>query len=59
MKKEQLQPNQKASPLALRKETLRRLADADLQGVAGAARVRITVGFDDDTTPIYSEMEMP
>jgi hypothetical protein len=47
------------SPLALRKETLRRLDDLELQGVAGAARVRIPVGFAEDTIPIYSYEDLP
>jgi hypothetical protein len=45
---------EKTSPLAVRKETLRRLEDSALQGVAGVAKIWIPVGFADDTTPIYS-----
>jgi len=56
MEKKQL--NQKPSPLTLRKETLRRLADSVLL-VAAGARGRIPVGFADDTTPIYSDVEGP
>ena len=59
MEKKRLKREQKPSPLVLRRETLRRLADFELQGVAGGARVRITVGFDDDTAPVYSYEEAP
>jgi|tagenome__1003787_1003787.scaffolds.fasta_scaffold16134529_2 hypothetical protein len=45
------------SLLALHKETLRLLGISDLQGVAGGAgRIRIPIGFEDDTTPIYADM---
>jgi len=50
---------QKASPLALHKETLRRLEDSELRGAVGEARGWKPVGFDDDTTPIYSYEEVP
>jgi len=40
---------------ALRKETLRLLGPSELQGVAGQVRIRIPVGYADDTTPIYAE----
>jgi len=50
---------QKVTLLALRKETLRRLEDSELRGAVGAARMWKPVGFDDDTTPIYSEVEEP
>ena len=43
----------KASTLTLRTETLRRLDDAHLPRVAGGARLRVPVGYGDDTTPIY------
>lgn len=45
----------KTSTLSLRTETLRRLDDARLPGVAGGGRIRIPVGFEDDTTPIYDD----
>ena len=56
---EKRQPKQKTGPLALRKETLRRLDDSALQGVAGAARMWRPVGVAADTTPIYSYQELP
>jgi len=59
MEKKQPKTRQKASPLALRRETLRSLGDSELQGVAGGARIYKPVGFDDDTTPIYSYEEVP
>ncbi|HKH47376.1 MAG TPA: hypothetical protein VKM72_22190 [Thermoanaerobaculia bacterium] len=59
MKKKQLKAKQKASQLALRRETLRSLGDSELRGVDGAARGWKPVGFDDDTTPIYSYEEVP
>jgi hypothetical protein len=49
----------KTSPLSLRKETLRRLQDSELRGVAGVARVRIPIGFAEDTTPIGSYDDLP
>jgi hypothetical protein len=45
---------QKKSLLALRKETLRRLEDSALQGVAGAARVHIPLGFAEESPAIKS-----
>jgi hypothetical protein len=57
MEKKQLKTIQMASVLALRKETLRRLADRELRGVAGGGRLRVPGGFYDDTTPIYIEVE--
>ena len=53
---EKKQPKTKQKlPLTLRTETLRRLEGSQLQGVAGGARIRIPVGFADDTTPIYDD----
>jgi hypothetical protein len=40
--------------LVLRRETLRRLDASDLERVAGGGRIRIPIGWADDTTPIYS-----
>jgi hypothetical protein len=59
MEKKQLKTKQKPSPLAFRKETLRRLAEPELQGVAGGARLWRPGGFADDTTPIYIEVDEP
>ena len=59
MEKKQTKTKQKASPLALHRETLRRLESSELQGVVGGARIRVPVGVADDTTPIYSEVEEP
>jgi len=54
MEKKQSTAQQKAT-LRLRTETLRRLADSELLGVAGGATLRIPIGFEDDTTPIYAD----
>jgi hypothetical protein len=51
MEKKQAQP--KTTPLSLRRETLRRLDDGQLQGVAGGGRLRVPVGFADNTEPVY------
>jgi len=59
MEKKQPKTKQETSPLALHKETLRRLEDSELRGAVGAARLWRPVGFDDDTTPIYSYEEVP
>jgi len=59
MEKKQLTTKQKTSALALRKETLRQLKKSELQRVAGGTRIRIPIGFDGDTTPIFGEMEAP
>ena len=59
MEKKQAKAQQKASALALRKETLRSLGDSELRGAVGAARMWKPAGFDDDTTPIYSYEEVP
>jgi hypothetical protein len=59
MEKKRLTPNQKTSLLALRRETLRRLGNSELQEVAGAARVHIPLGYAEDTTPIYSYEDVP
>lgn len=58
MEKENRNIRQRTSSLALRRETLRRLADSELQGVAGeGGRLRVPGGFADDTTPIYIEVD--
>jgi len=59
MEKKQQKAKQKASALRLHKETLRRLDDSELRGAVGGARMWKPAGFDDDTTPIYSEVEEP
>lgn len=48
---------QKAASLKLRTETLRRLDDPQLRGVAGGGRLRVPVGFADNTTPIYDDAD--
>jgi hypothetical protein len=53
MKKKQTQ--QQTPTLSLRRETLRRLDDESLQGAAGGGRLRVPVGFADDTTPLYDD----
>ncbi len=45
MHKQRVQTNEKPRPLTLQKETLR-LA-------VGGLRIRIPIGYADDTTPIY------
>ena len=59
MKRKSKSSKPTTSPFSLRKETLRRLVDSELQRVAGGARAYKPVGFADDTTPIYSEVEEP
>ncbi|HEX3529589.1 MAG TPA: hypothetical protein VH988_21220 [Thermoanaerobaculia bacterium] len=57
MKKKHSTAKQKTAALRLRTETLRRLDDSELQTVAGGAgRIRIPIGFEDDTTPIYADI---
>lgn len=56
MEKKQPETKQKTASLTLQTETLRRLKDSQLQGVAGGAgKIRIPTGFADDTTPIYDD----
>lgn len=57
MNKKQLEEKQKTASRMLRKETLRRLDDAQLQRAAGGARLRVPVGFADNTTPIYDDTD--
>lgn len=57
MEKKKPQTKQKTNALALRRETLRQLEESDLREAAGGGRIRIPVGFADDTTPIYSDEE--
>lgn len=45
----------KATSLGLQTETLHRLEASHLQRVAGGSRVRIPLGYADDTTPIYDD----
>jgi hypothetical protein len=48
--------NQKTTSLTLRTETLRRFDNSQLQGVAGGGgRIRVPVGYDDNTTPLYDD----
>jgi hypothetical protein len=58
MEKRQSKATQKKSSLALHKETLRRLEDSELRGAVGAARLW-KPGLDDDTAPIYVEVDAP
>jgi hypothetical protein len=53
-----LKTNQKTSAPALRKETLRRLEEVELRA-AGAARIYVPIGRAEDTTPIYSYVDLP
>lgn len=53
MKKKELK-TKKTCLLELRKETLRQL-----QRVAGATRIRIPIGFAEDTAPIYDYVDAP
>jgi hypothetical protein len=59
MEKRQPKAKQKTSSLALRKETLRRLKDSELRRVAGGSRIRIPIGYAEDTTPLYSYEDQP
>jgi hypothetical protein len=59
MEKKRSITRKQSSPLALHKETLRRLADSELRGAAGGARIRVPVGFDDDTEPIFVYEDEP
>jgi hypothetical protein len=54
MEKKQSKIRQQTASLTLRTETLCRLDNSQLQGVAGDGfRIRTPIGYDDDTTPIY------
>ncbi len=55
MEKKHSQARQKATSLTLRTETLRQLDDSHLKEVAGGGRLRVPVGFADDTTPLYDD----
>ena len=55
MEKKNPQEKLKTVSLGLHKETLRRLDDSQIKGVAGGGRIRVPVGHADDTTPIYDE----
>jgi hypothetical protein len=57
MKKQQTSKPTPA-PLTLRRETLRQLAGAELAGAVGGVRIWKPVGFADDTTPIYEEVDI-
>ncbi|MFL6234432.1 MAG: hypothetical protein ACJ76N_14970 [Thermoanaerobaculia bacterium] len=58
MKKNELKTKHTSLP-ALCKETLRQLDNSELQGVAGAGRIRVPVGFNEDTTPVYDYVDEP
>ena len=58
MKKKRLKREQKTSPLALHKETLRQLKKSELQQAPGGTRIRIPIGFADDTSPIFGYEEL-
>jgi hypothetical protein len=59
MEKKRSTAQKKGSALALLREALRRLADSELRGAAGGARIRVPVGFDDDTAPIFGYEDVP
>jgi hypothetical protein len=42
-------------PLSLRKETLRQLDETRLEAVWGGGRLRVPVGYADNTDPIYDD----
>ncbi len=48
----------KTGSLALHRETLRHLGISELKGAAGGGRLRVPVGREDDTTPIYSYVDV-
>lgn len=56
MKKNRLTIQQK-NALTLNRETLRQLETPKLQAVAGGGRLRVPVGYADDTTPIYDDTQ--
>lgn len=43
----------KQKVLVLNRETVRRLSDAQVQNANGAGRIRIPLGYDDNTEPRY------
>lgn len=51
--------NEEKTPFTLRKETLRRLDPAELKEAVGGGRLRVPVGFNDDTTPILEDTTEP
>jgi hypothetical protein len=57
MQKKPSKANPKSTSLRLQTETLRRLDDARLQGAAGGGRLRVPVGYADNTTPIYDDAD--
>lgn len=59
MERQQATAKQKTRSLALHKSTLQRLEDSELQRVDGRTRIRIPVGFDDDTAPIFGYEDEP
>jgi hypothetical protein len=59
MEKKRSTTRKTGSALALQRETLQRLADSELRGAAGGARIYKPVGFNDDTTPIYVYEDEP
>jgi hypothetical protein len=48
---------QQTNALTLNRETLRQLESSKLQTVAGGGRLRVPVGYADDTTPIYDDTQ--
>jgi hypothetical protein len=55
MEKKHSKAKQKAAMLRLQTETLHQLDDLRLKTVAGGGRIRVPVGFADDTTPLYDD----
>ena len=57
MEKKLSKASQKKTSLRLQTETLHPLDDRRLQGAAGGGRIRIPVGYADNTTPIYDDAD--
>jgi hypothetical protein len=57
MKKNRRTIQQKTNALVLHRETLRQLESSKLQAVAGGGRLRVPVGYADDTTPLYDDTQ--
>jgi hypothetical protein len=50
-------PARNASAIALHRETLRQLGTSELQGIRAGGRLRVPVGYADDTSPVYSYVD--
>jgi hypothetical protein len=57
MEKKQASAKQKKAFLKLRTETLHRLEGPKLRAVVGGARLWRPLGYAEDTTPLYEEVD--